>query len=154
VKSAPAEDRGGFIYCPEDALKENADAQALRSYGSMTYAGLKSLIYAKVSKEDIRITTALDWVKKFYTLDENPGTGASGYYYYLHLFGKTLSLFEQESITDHSGKTHDWKAELLAKLAETQQEDGSWLNDKSGRWMESVPELSTTYCLMTIGLLK
>ncbi len=154
VKSAPAEERGGFIYCPEDALKEKTGGQPLRSYGSMTYAGLKSLIYAKVPKEDIRIKAAFDWVKNYYTLDENPGTGPAGYYYYLHLFGKTLTLFEKDHIVDAEGKTRNWKAELLDKLAETQLEDGSWLNAKSGRWMESIPELSTTYCLMTLGLLK
>lgn len=154
IKSAPAEDRGGFIYSPEDALKETTGGQSLRSYGSMTYAGLKSLIYAKVDKQDLRIKAAFDWVKKYYTLDENPGTGPAGYYYYLHLFGKTLTLFGEDSLVDAAGKTHDWKAELLGKIAETQQEDGSWLNARSGRWMESIPELSTAYCLMTLGLLK
>jgi len=102
----------------------------------------------------LRIQAAFDWMKKFYTLDENPGTGSAGYYYYLHLFGKTLTLFGEEHIVDAGGKAHDWKAELLSKLAETQQQDGSWLNAKSGRWMESIPELSTAYCLMTLGLLK
>jgi squalene-hopene/tetraprenyl-beta-curcumene cyclase len=154
VKSAPAEDRGGFIYCPEDALKENEGGQSLRSYGSMTYAGLKSLIYAKVDKQDLRIKTAFDWVKKYYTLEENPGTGPAGYFYYLHLFGKTLTLFGEDSLVDATGTSHDWKTELIGKLTETQQEDGSWLNAKSGRWMESIPELSTAYCLMTLGLLK
>lgn len=154
VKSAPAEDRGGFIYSPEAALKETTDKQPLRSYGSMTYAGLKSLLYAKVDKQDLRIKSAFDWLKKYYTLEENPGIGPAGYFYYLHLFGKTLTLFEEERIVDAAGTTHDWKAELIAKLSETQQKDGSWLNARSGRWMESIPELSTAYCLMTLGLLK
>ncbi|MFA6929700.1 MAG: prenyltransferase/squalene oxidase repeat-containing protein [Lentisphaeria bacterium] len=154
VKSAPVEDRGGFIYCPEDALKADQNQQPLRSYGSMTYAGIKSLIYAKVQKEDLRMKTAFDWVKKYYTLEENPGTGPAGYYYYLHLFGKTLTLYQENTIVDAKGQTHDWKSELLNKLAETQQADGSWLNTRSGRWMESIPELSTAYCLMTLALLK
>ena len=135
-------------------MKDKAGGQPLRSYGSMTYAGLKSLIYAKVDKQDLRIKAAFDWVKKYYTLDENPGTGPAGYFYYLHLFGKTLTLFGEDNLVDATGKTHNWKAELIGKLAENQQEDGSWLNAKSGRWMESIPELSTAYCLMTLGLLK
>ncbi|NMA43437.1 MAG: hypothetical protein GX946_08650 [Oligosphaeraceae bacterium] len=153
VRSAPEHDRGGFIYCPEDALKEGA-GEALRSYGSMTYAGLKSLIYAKVDKDDIRIQSAYDWLKKYYNLDENPGAGAAGYYYYLHLLAKTLTLMEEDKLVDKQGQTHIWKQELLNKLAETQREDGSWLNERSGRWMESIPELSSAYVMMTLGLLK
>jgi len=154
VKSAPAEDQGGFIYCPEDALKSAAGAQPLRSYGSMTYAGIKSMIYAKVEKDDIRMKSAFEWVKKYYTLDENPGSDQAGFYYYLHTFGKTLTLYQEKTITDAQGQPHDWRAELVKKLAATQKADGSWYNDQSGRWMESVPELSTAYCLMTLGTIK
>ncbi|NLZ60564.1 MAG: hypothetical protein GX901_07870 [Lentisphaerae bacterium] len=153
VRSAPEQDRGGFIYCPEDALKEGA-SEALRSYGSMTYAGLKSLIYAKVDKDDIRIQSAFDWLKKYYSIEENPGAGAAGYYYYLHLLAKTLTLMGEETLLDDKGGSRAWKSELLAKLAETQNEDGSWMNEKSGRWMESIPELSSAYVLMTLGMLK
>ncbi|NLF93063.1 MAG: hypothetical protein GX564_04160 [Oligosphaeraceae bacterium] len=154
VKSAPEEDRGGFIYCPEDAQKAEAGSPPLRSYGSMTYAGIKSMIYAEVAKDDVRMQSAFEWVKKYYTLEENPGTGASGYYYYLHTFGKTLTLFQAQTITDRQGREHDWRRELVDKLAATQKPDGSWYNDQSGRWMENIPELSTAYCLMTLGTVK
>ncbi|NLZ64713.1 MAG: terpene cyclase/mutase family protein [Lentisphaerae bacterium] len=154
VKSAPEEDRGGFIYCPEDALKAESGSPPLRSYGSMTYAGIKSMIYAEVAKDDVRMQSAFDWVKKYYTLEENPGTGASGFYYYLHTFGKTLTLFQEPTITDSQGREHDWRRELVNKLAATQKPDGSWYNDQSGRWMENIPELSTAYCLMTLGTVK
>ncbi len=154
VKSAPTEDQGGFIYCPEDALKSAAGAQQLRSYGSMTYAGIKSMIYAKVEKDDIRMKSAFEWVKKYYTLDENPGSGQAGLYYYLHTFGKTLTLYQEKIITDAQGQPHDWRTELVEKLAARQKADGSWYNDQSGRWMESVPELSTAYCLMSLGTIK
>ena len=30
-----------------------------------------------------------------------------------------------------------------------QRADGSWFND-NGRWMESIPELATSYALMTL----
>lgn len=154
LQSAPAEDKGGFIYSPTEALKENASQQALRSYGSMTYSGLKSLIYAKVSKDDVRVKSAMEWIQRFYTLAENPGVGDSGYYYYLHTFGKTLSLFDLPTLTDAKGVKHDWRAELIDAIADRQKDDGSWANDKSGRWMESLPELTTSYVLMTLGVIK
>ena len=164
VKSAPPEDKGGFIYSPADAMRPaNATAQAngrqrpqrdpaqlLRSYGSMTYSGLKCLIYAKVNKDDIRMKSAFDWVKKYYTVDENPGVGIAGYYYYLHTFSKTLALFNQPVITDAKGLDHDWQAEMVAAIAKHQKTDGSWVNE-NGRWMESMPALSTAYVLMALG---
>ncbi|HQC52402.1 MAG TPA: hypothetical protein PLE92_04665, partial [Lentisphaeria bacterium] len=147
-------DKGGFIYSPTEALKENASQQALRSYGSMTYSGLKSLIYAKVSKDDVRVKSAMEWIQRFYTLAENPGVGDSGYYYYLHTFGKTLSLFDLPALTDAKGVQHDWRTELVDAIVARQKDDGSWANDKSGRWMESLPELTTSYVLMTLGVIK
>ena len=125
-------------------------AQMLRSYGSMTYSGLKCLIYAKVNKDDVRMKSAFDWVKRYYTVDENPGVGDAGYYYYLHTFSKTLALFNQPVITDAKGVDHDWQAEMVAAVAKRQKPDGSWVND-NGRWMESLPALSTSYVLMALG---
>jgi squalene-hopene/tetraprenyl-beta-curcumene cyclase len=163
VKSAPADDKGGFIYSPADAMRPANEAvpqrddrppqdraQMLRSYGSMTYSGLKCLIYAKVNKDDVRMKSAFDWVKRYYTVDENPGVGDAGYYYYLHTFSKTLALFNQTVITDAKGVDHDWQAEMVAAVAKRQKPDGSWVND-NGRWMESLPALSTSYVLMALG---
>ncbi len=151
VKSAPAEDKGGFIYCPEEALRENADAQMLRSYGSMTYSGLKSLIYARVKPDDVRVVNAKEWIKRYYTLEENPGVGQAGYYYYLHTFGKCLGVLKMDTIVDAKGNSHDWRAELVEAAEKRQAPDGSWTNDKSGRWWENMTELATSYVLMALG---
>ncbi len=154
VASAPESDAGGFIYCPQEALQEKAPARALRSYGSMTYSGLKSLIYAKVKPDDARMVSALDWVRRNYTLDSNPGVGQAGLFYYFHTFAKTLALLKQDTLTDAKGVSHAWKAELAARLAALQRKDGSWCNERSGRWMESIPQLATAYSLMAIQYLK
>jgi squalene-hopene/tetraprenyl-beta-curcumene cyclase len=45
----------------------------LRSYGSMSYAGLLSMIHAQVDKNDPRVKAVIDWLSKNYTHDENPG---------------------------------------------------------------------------------
>ena len=39
----------------------------------MTYAGLKSMMYAGLGKDDPRVKAAWGWIQKNYTVDENPG---------------------------------------------------------------------------------
>jgi len=48
----------------------------------MTFAGLKSLLFARVDKQDIRVKKAISWICSHYTLDENPGFGTTSLYYY------------------------------------------------------------------------
>ena len=36
------------------------DARVLRSYGGMTYAGLKSMAYAKLTRDDPRVKAAVE----------------------------------------------------------------------------------------------
>ena len=96
---------GGFIYSPADGGQSKADTyddngtKRLRSYGSMTYAGFKSLLYAQVSRTDPRVQQAWDWIRRHYTLKENPNMpGAKsiqGLYYYYHVFAKALAAWER-----------------------------------------------------------
>ena len=52
---------------------ENEDGSiALRSYGSMSYAGLLSFIYAEMDAKDPRVVAVREWLKKHYTIHENP----------------------------------------------------------------------------------
>ena len=57
----------------------------------MTYAGMQSLIYANVDKNDPRVKLALKWLENSYSLDENPGMGVQGLYYYYQAMSKALS---------------------------------------------------------------
>jgi len=61
-------DKGGFIYRPDrsNAGQTNLPSGriAYRSYGSMTYAGLLSYIYADLKSDDPRVTSALDWLRR------------------------------------------------------------------------------------------
>jgi squalene-hopene/tetraprenyl-beta-curcumene cyclase len=149
---------GGFYYTvaagggnPEPAGK-TADG-GLRSYGSMTYSGLKSMIYAGVNKDDPRVKAAHEWVTKHYTLDENPGMGGNGLYYYYHTFAKALDAMGEPTIVDMSGKSHDWRADLAGTLIAAQNSDGSWIN-KAPRWMEGDPNLVTAYGLLCLSYCK
>jgi len=143
---------GGFYYTVAGGGQgpESADGQGLRSYGTMTYAGLKSMIYAGVGPDDKRVQAALKWIQKNYDLKSNPGQGDNGLYYYYHTFAKALDTLDQKEITDESGKKHDWRAELVAALAQQQREDGAWVN-KNGRFLESDANLVTAYALLALS---
>ena len=140
---------GGFIYRPGESKAGEAAGGGLRSYGSMTYAGLKSMIYARVDRSDPRVRAAYDWVRQHWTVTENSGLGAQGLFYYYQTMAKALSACGAEIIVDAAGGEHDWRAELLDQLLKTQQADGSWVN-ANGRWMEAIPELVTGYTVLTI----
>ncbi len=123
-------------------------------YGSMTYAGIKSLIYCGVGKDDPRMKKALEWVGKNYTLDANPGMPTAnaqrGLYYYYHTFAKCMAALGEDTFTDAKGVKHDWRADLVSALAKRQKEDGSWANEND-RWMEGDPNLVTGYALMALS---
>ncbi|HEY4311595.1 MAG TPA: prenyltransferase/squalene oxidase repeat-containing protein [Pirellulales bacterium] len=144
---------GGFYYTPAGggrSMAGNTENGGLRSYGSMTYAGLKSMIYCGAKPDDPRVKAAVTWAKKHYTLDENPGMADAGLYYYYQLFAKALSAMNQPTIVDESGKSHDWRNELVTAIISRQQPDGSWVN-KNARWMEGDPNLVTGYALLALA---
>lgn len=141
---AYATDDGGFIYETGTYKKERS-----HSYGSMTYAGLKSLLHAQVDKNDIRVKKAVGWIRNNYTLDVNPGFGTTSLYYYYMTFGKSLSVLGEDEIVDQEGTKHYWREDLSRKLLSLQHEDGYWVN-KDGRYWENIKTLATAYS--TIGL--
>jgi squalene-hopene/tetraprenyl-beta-curcumene cyclase len=143
---------GGFYYTPAaggtSQAGNNPDG-GLRSYGSMTYAGLKSMIFAGLTAEDQRVQAATTWIKKFYTVTENPGLGQQGVYYYFQMFAKALAALKIDQLEDAKGKKHDWRKELAEHVFTLQQPNGSWVNTNA-RWMEGDPNLSTAYVLMAL----
>ena len=152
TKFASKNPDGGFYYTPAAGGQSMAGMTAaggLRSYGSMTYAGLKSMIYAGVGPDDPRVKAALEWIGKHYGLDSNPGMGRSGLYYYYHTFAKALHATGLSEIIDENGQKHDWRKDLIDELARRQRPDGSWVN-KDSRWMESIPNLTTGYALLSL----
>ncbi|HUY32389.1 MAG TPA: prenyltransferase/squalene oxidase repeat-containing protein [Pirellulales bacterium] len=144
---------GGFYYTVAAGGESQAgknDDGGLRSYGSMTYAGLKSMIFAGVGPDDPRVQSAIGWLKKHYSLDSNPGMGDNGLYYYYHTFAKALDALGQETFEDADGVSHEWRKELAAELVRRQQPDGSWINT-NGRWLEGDANLVTGYALLTLS---
>lgn len=148
--STDAAEKGGFVYQPAPESGDNSGPP--KSYGTMTYAGLLSFIYADVKPDDQRVKAAKEWIERRYTLEENPGRGADALYYYYHMMAKGLTAAGMKTLKTKDGKTVDWKAELAAKLISLQKPDGSWANE-NGRYMEKDPNLVTTYCLLALAYL-
>ena len=164
--------QGGFIYStsPEaDQLGEGESkagtieeitltgqrVSRLRAYGSITYAGFKSLIYADLDPDDMRVTAALDWIRRNYTLSENPGIGTEGQYYYYLTFARAMDAWGASEITllnndDSEGESRDWANDLIEALSELQNDDGSF-RSVDDRWMENNPVLITAYALIALG---
>jgi squalene-hopene/tetraprenyl-beta-curcumene cyclase len=146
---------GGFYYTPAaggDSMAGKTENGGLRSYASMTYAGLKSMIFAGVEKNDERVKAATKFLESNYSVDSNPGMGTSGLFYYYHTMAKALAALGVAEFKTTSGG-REWRTDLLAALARRQQEDGSWINSDA-RWMEGDPNLVTGYALLTLGMLK
>jgi squalene-hopene/tetraprenyl-beta-curcumene cyclase len=137
---------GGFVYASDGESKAGGHS----SYGSMTYAGLKSYIYCRVSRSDPRVQAAWNWLRARYTVQENPGMRDAGLYYYYHTMSKTLAVWGQRTLIDAAGHRHDWSADLSRELIARQAADGSWVN-KNPRWWEDNPVLVTAYSMLALA---
>lgn len=147
---------GGFYYTVANGGETKAGTEpngGLRSYGSMTYAGLKSMIYAGVNEDDPRVQAAIRFLRSHYSLEENPGVGQQGLFYYYQTMSKALGALGKNEFIDSNNSKHQWKSEIVEKLASLQRPDGSWTNPTT-RWMEGDPNLVTGYVLMTLANCK
>ncbi|MBL1214953.1 MAG: terpene cyclase/mutase family protein [Ignavibacteriae bacterium] len=139
-----ATDDGGFMYRPGESK-----AGDTRSYGGMTYAGLKSFIHARLSRDDERVKAAFNWIKNNFSVAENPGMGNQGLYYYYHTMAKALSIYGEELIVDDTNKERAWREELADQLLKAQTNEGFWVNENA-RWWENNPVLVTAYTLLAL----
>lgn len=153
--SGDPQNKGGFIYAPgaSKAGETNLNSRvALRSYGSMSYAGLLSYAYADLKPDDPRVTAVMDWLKSNYTLDENPGMEKQGLFYYFHTMAKALTVCGTDTLDTQDGRKVNWREQLALKLMNLQKADGSWAND-NGRWFEKDPTLVTAYSLIALDMI-
>jgi len=164
---------GGFIYTSgevapppgragrgreAEAEKARVEAKAereelnggIRSSGSMTYSGFKSMIYAGLQPDDQRVKAAIGYIRKNYTVDENPGQGKRGLYYYYMVFARAMAALGEDPFVAADGKSHDWKAELAAALAARQEPSGAWAN-ADDRFMEGDPAIATSFALLALA---
>ena len=125
----------------------------LRAYGTVSYAGFKSYLYASLSRNDPRVLAVKDWVSRNYTLEENPGMGTDGLYYYFNVFAPALEASGEEMLrviaADGSASQRNWRADLVARLATLQDADGSF-RSVDDRWLEDNKVLITAYALRAL----
>jgi len=156
---------GGFVYTPANGgesfaseasgegrhgeIRPEGAPRSLRSQGSMTYAGFKSLLYAGLTRDDPRVRAAFDWIRRHWTFAENPGLGQQGLYYYFHAMARCLLAAQQPELETMDGATRNWREELVAALVARQRDDGRWVND-ADRWEEGQPDLVTIYAVLAL----
>jgi len=152
------ENAGGFFYNPTDpkaGTTTNREGVVIfRSYGSITYAGMLALLYADVSRDDVRVRSAFDWACRHWGLDENPGMGQQGLYFFYNVLSTCLAAYGQDMIPVADQPLVDWKAALTTRLIERQRIDpdtggGYWVNE-NGRYWENDPVLVTAYALLAL----
>ena len=139
---------GGFIYMPGMNLPP---FRGTESYGTMTSAGLLSLLYAGVDKSDPRVQDAYRWIRNHYTLDYVPGTTRKdGIYYYYFAYAHCMAAYGEATVVDGSGQSHRWRDELAQKLVSLQRPDGSWINQDSPLWWQDNPDLVTAFTVIAL----
>jgi squalene-hopene/tetraprenyl-beta-curcumene cyclase len=155
--SGDPQNKGGFVYYPGYSMAGETNLPsgrvALRSYGSISYAGLLSYIYADLKPKDPRVAAVLDWLRANYTLEENPGMGPQGLFFYFHTMAKALNLVGLDTIELADGRKVKWREALALRLMDLQGKDGSWVN-ASSRWWENDPALVTAYALISLELIN
>lgn len=154
MQNKEGETRGGFAYNTEDpkggALTNAAGKVMLRAYGSMTYAGVLAMVHAKLEKSDPRVRSAVDFCSRFWTLDENPGQGQQGLYFYFNILARALSAAGLDAIPKQQAADEiRWREEVVKKVISLQKPDGSWAN-ANNRWWENDPVLATSYALLAL----
>ena len=151
------QNKGGFVYLPGKSTAGTTELgggkQALRSYGTMTYAGLLSFVYADLKRDDPRVTAAYGWLQANYSVDENPGMGQQGLYYHFDLMAKALTAYGVGDMDLKDGKKANWREDVAKKLINLQNKDGYWQNE-NGRWFEKDPVLATAYSLIALELIN
>jgi squalene-hopene/tetraprenyl-beta-curcumene cyclase len=152
------ENAGGFVYRPDESkagTTTNAAGEVVfRSFGSMTYAGLLSLIYANVNRDDPRVKSAFDWAVKHWSLDENPGMQDQGLYYFYNVLTKSLATYGREDIPRKDQPPLFWRQALIEKLVSLQKVEsgtgaGYWVNANNRFW-ENNDVLTTAYTLIAL----
>jgi squalene-hopene/tetraprenyl-beta-curcumene cyclase len=155
--SDDSRNKGGFVYYPGQSMagaetNSGTGRVALRSYGSISYAGMLSYIYANLKRDDPRVLAVFEWLRRNYTLEENPGMGPQGIFFYMQTMTKALTAYNIGSLELVNGRKVDWRHEVAMRLINLQQKDGSWQNE-NGRWWEKDPALVTAYAVLSLEMI-
>ena len=126
-----------------------------RGYGSMTYDGMMALLCDDVGGNDARVDAIMDWAERGWSLDENPGKGKSGLFFFYHAMVKCLAASGEEEIVPFTGgRPIHWREEVVRKLVtlqhvDAQKKTGFWVNENPAN-MEDDPVLVTAYAMLSL----
>jgi len=140
--------------------KKVADKESIAGYGSMTYDGIKTYLYAGLKKDAPEVKAAVDWVRKNYSVEFHPGfpfdaakrQHLRGLYHYYLVMSRALDALGENPFETFDGKKHDWAREIAGQLVTQVKESKMWQNDNSA-WFEGDPLLTTSYVLVTCNTL-
>lgn len=157
-------DDGGAAYYPGnskfgyDVIADGVHVP--RSYGSMTYALLKTYALCGLEPSDERMKAATDWIRRNWSVKVNPGVhigmgddaAYQGLFYYYQTMARALKTCGIDVVKTKGDQSEEvvWREQLREQLAAAQREDGSWLNEKNGRWWEDQPVMCTVYALLAL----
>ncbi|MAG55773.1 MAG: hypothetical protein CMJ83_05740 [Planctomycetes bacterium] len=152
---------GGGIYRPSDSKagthKLDDGRTVFRSYGSMTYALLKSYLLCNLDARDARVKSALKWIGDNWQLEYNPGmewvekreARYMGLYYYYLTIVRCLDIAERQKVKLDAAALQGWRGKVARAILDRQREDGSWINHQD-RWFEGIPALATAYSVIAL----
>jgi squalene-hopene/tetraprenyl-beta-curcumene cyclase len=149
--ASSGEAKAGFVELPDGR-------KIRRSYGSMSYALLKSYAFCKLDRRDARVRALVSWLDANYDVTKNPGmTGDkpnaeyAGLFYYYLTMARALQA-AGDVLSTKEGTPRPWKRDLAEHLVALQKEDGAWTNDRNGEFWENVPVLATAYSVGTLAI--
>lgn len=126
-----------------------------RGYGNLSYDGALRLLHEDVAGDDPRVDAYLDWAERGWTLEENPGKGKNGLFFFYQAMSKCLAAGGQDVITPMAGGAGiHWREELIRKLVAMQKRDatgrsGYWENEINS-YFEGDRVLVTAYAILTL----
>ena len=113
------------------------------SYGSMTCAGICALainrfqLGEKDPGDDEAIERGLAWLRRYFSVAENPESG-DWHFYYLYSLERVGRILDTEFIGEH-----EWYPQGARYLVDVQKEDGSWVSKD-----QKNPKLDTSFALL------
>lgn len=140
--------------------KKVADKESIAGYGSMTYDGIKTYLYAGLKKDAPEVKAAVDWVRKNYSVEVHPGfpfdnskrEHLRGIFHYYLVMSRALDALGENPFETFDGKKHDWAREIAEQLVKQVHENKMWKNENPA-WFEGDPLLTTSYVLVTCNTL-
>ena len=128
-------------------------------------AALKTYTLCGLPPDDRRVLATIKWLGQNWALDTNPGsdpgkpekTKYQGLFYYYMVMAQALNTAGVEELETWQGEgtqkrkvVVNWRTDLGAQIKGMQTEDGSWLNERNGRWFESQALICTAYAMLAL----